>query len=556
MALSVPATDRAEPGDFLRSPARLRWLVAALLAVAAVIYAIPLGERVLWSQDEARVALLARDTLRHGVHLPVKVRDRAYLNKPPLFFWSVALVSWPAGYVSEHTAPIPSVIAALAALAGVFALGRLLAGPVTGLVALVVLATSPGFFLHSHQVLPDMTLTAWFTWMLYFLLASLRDDMPRRAHLIGLYGCIAGALWIKGVPALLVLPAGAAAVLSARGRKGFAPLRPVLGLGVVAITMLPWTIPYFLSPEQGSGQSTSASTALLWYFDRVHRVSSIPLTGGLVAFLPWTLWLMLVAMWWRRAPERVVYRPVLAWTVVAAALIALAVQQRARYLLPLYPAMALLVAAAVTGVTARARTLVRFAMGLVVALMALTLYQGLAQGVKLALGRHHGRPATPLSGLLDLSREGPLIMLLILAALVLALRALWARRSPATAVVWIAAGLGAVLFVEAWLYPGRWSEQAPIGAFAAAARPHLKRDAAIIGHPDANLAFDFYLDHPVRELKEIEEVRSKLGQPANDYLLLRQSVWQQHKPHAHESWCPILEAGIGQRAFVLLGACP
>jgi 4-amino-4-deoxy-L-arabinose transferase-like glycosyltransferase len=553
MSLSVPAADRAEPGERLRSPARLRWLVAALLVAAAVTYAIPLGERSLWNQDEARVALLARDTLRHGLHLPVTVRGDAYLNKPPLFFWTVALVSWPAGDVSEHTAPIPSVAAALAALAGVFALGRLLSGPRTGLVALIVLGTSPGFFVHSHQVVPDMALTAWLTWSLYFLLAALREDVPSRAQLIGLYGCIAGALWVKGVPALLVLPAATAAVLSERGRRGLAPLRPVLGLTVVAVTMLPWAIPYFLAP--GSGQSTSATTALMWYLDRVDRVSSIPLTGGLVAFLPWAAWLLVVALWWRGAPERVAYRPVLVWTLVAAGLIALAVQQRSRYLLPLYPAMALLIAAAVTGVTARARELLRLATGLVLALIALTLYQGLMQGVKLALGRHHGRPVTPLAALLDLSREGPLIMLLILVALALALRALWAHRSPTGAVVWIAAGLGAVLFIEAWLYPGRLTEQVPIGAFAATVRPRLEQEVPILSYPDGNLAFDFYLDHPVREVNDIDVVRSNLQQPVSGYLLLRQPVWQQHKPQAHDSWCPIVEAGIGQRAFVLLGPC-
>lgn len=556
MALSVPATDRAEPGASLWSPARLRWLVAGLLAIAAVIYAIPLGERSLWNQDEARVALLARDTLRYGLHLPVKVRDEAYLNKPPLYFWSVALVSWPAGHVSEHTAPIPSVVAALVALAGVFALGRLLSGPVTGLVALVVLATSPGFFLHSHQVLPDMALTAWLTWVLYFLLASLRDDVPRGVHLIGLYGCIAGALWVKGLPALLVLPAGAAAVLTTRGRRGFAPLRPVLGLSVVAVTMLPWAIPYLLAPGKGSGQSTSASTALVWYLDRVDRVSSIPLTGGLVAFLPWALWLLVVAVWWRGAPERVAYRPVLAWMAVAAALIALAVQQRARYLLPLYPAMALLVAGAVTGVTARARGLVRLTMALVVALIGLTLFQGLAQGVKLVFGRHRGRPSTPLASLLDLSGEGPLIMLLLLVALGLALRALWARRSPAAAVAWIAAGLGAVLFIEACLYPGRLTDQVPVSAFAAEVRSRLEPEVPILGYPDANLAFDLYLDHPVREVMKIGVIRSSLEHPVTGFLLLRQSAWDELKPHAHASWCPIGQAGIGQRSFVLVGACP
>src|SRR4029453_13219580 len=116
------------------------------------------------------------------------------------------------------------------------------------------------------------------TWVLYFLLAARRDQPPRRAHLVGLYGCIMGAMWIKGLPALLVVPAGAAAVLAARGRSGFASLRPVLGFGLVAVAMLPWAIPYLLTPGHHPGQSTSAGTALSWYLDRFERVSSIPLT--------------------------------------------------------------------------------------------------------------------------------------------------------------------------------------------------------------------------------------------------------------------------------------
>jgi 4-amino-4-deoxy-L-arabinose transferase-like glycosyltransferase len=389
--LSAQVIEREAAGPPSPLIARPRRALVALLALALVIYAIPLGERSLWNQDEARQALLARNTLRHGLRLPVKVRDEAYLNKPPLYFWSVALVSWPRGRVSEHTAAIPSVAAALAALTGAFAIARLLSGPVAGFVALVVVGTSPGFYLHSHALLPDMALTAWLTWVLYFLLAALRDETPSRAHLIGLYGCIAGAMWIKGLPALLVLPAGGAAVLAARGRSGFAPLRPLLGLGLVAVVMLPWAIPYLLTPGHDSGQSTDAGTALAWYLDRFDRVSSIPLTGGLISFLPWTLWAVVLGVWWRRAPERVAYRPVVVWAAVTMFLIALAVQQRSRYLLPLYPVFAVLVAAAVTGATARTRGLVRLNFGVVLTIVALTL----GQAARLAMGRRPGHTATP-----------------------------------------------------------------------------------------------------------------------------------------------------------------
>src|SRR6185436_16158939 len=144
----------------MRVLSRQRVLLIGLLIAAAIVYGLPLGARNLWNQDEARMALLAEDSLSSGFRLPVRVRDQPYLNKPPLFFWSIALASLPAGHVSAATASLPSVVSALAALGGVFALGRHLSGTSTGILAIAILGTSPGFFLHSHAVLPDMMLTA------------------------------------------------------------------------------------------------------------------------------------------------------------------------------------------------------------------------------------------------------------------------------------------------------------------------------------------------------------------------------------------------------------
>ena len=145
---------------------RQRTLLVVLLGVAATLYLLPAVTRQIWSQDEARQALLAEDTLRHGPRLPARVRDEPYLNKPPLFFWSVAAVGWVRGTVSDHEASIPSVVGAVAALVAVFAIGLRLSGVWTGFVALGVLGTAPGFFLHSHEVLPDMMFAAWLTWAL------------------------------------------------------------------------------------------------------------------------------------------------------------------------------------------------------------------------------------------------------------------------------------------------------------------------------------------------------------------------------------------------------
>ena len=100
---------RRLPETFERLTARQRALLVAVLSAVSIMYTMPIGTRPLWNQDEARVLLLAEDTLRHGLRLPARVRDAPYLNKPPLFFWTVALGAWPTGRVSDREAPIPSI---------------------------------------------------------------------------------------------------------------------------------------------------------------------------------------------------------------------------------------------------------------------------------------------------------------------------------------------------------------------------------------------------------------------------------------------------------------
>lgn len=536
-----------------RRPTRRQWAcLAALLLVAATAYALPLRDRPLWNQDEARVALLAGDTLHHGPRLPARVRETPYLNKPPLYFWSVALVSWPGGQVSERTAPIPSVIAALVSLIGTFAIGRLLTGPSTGLVAVAVLATSPGFFLHSHQVLPDMALTAALVWALYFLLRALRAVRPRPAHLIGFYACVGVGFWIKGVPVLLVLPATLAATVAARGWPGVRDLRPWLGLTILAVAMLPWAIPYALAPGYERSQSMGAGTAVRWYLDRTTRASApIPLRGGLVMFLPWTLWLVPAALWWWRTPDRVTYRPLVAWMLVQVPLLALSVQQRPRYLLIVYPVFALLVAAAVTAPGSGARALIRLHLA-VVAVLALAFA---ATGAWFLRRDDAEREATPLEGLLSASAEGPFLLVLLLAGLAGAFLLLRAGGSPARAIACVAGSLALVLLVEAWIYPARLIAQTPVRAFAQEARPKLDPRLPVLGHPDANLAFDLYLDHPVREVPQRAAVARRLERPAEGVLLLREKGWAELGAVAHPSWCPLARAEIGEREFILVGAC-
>jgi 4-amino-4-deoxy-L-arabinose transferase-like glycosyltransferase len=101
----------------LRGGRPAAWLLGVLV-LSAIVITVPAGRRPFWSSDEARYALLGQDVLERGQWLVAQLRDQPYLNKPQLFFWTVAVVSMPFGRVSEATAAIPPVIASLVGVIG------------------------------------------------------------------------------------------------------------------------------------------------------------------------------------------------------------------------------------------------------------------------------------------------------------------------------------------------------------------------------------------------------------------------------------------------------
>ena len=82
--------------------ARRGRLGVALLvsAFTALLVLPPVGHHLIVKSDEARFALLARDMVRRGVWFAAEVEGEQYRNKPPLFPWSIAVLSRIRGAVT------------------------------------------------------------------------------------------------------------------------------------------------------------------------------------------------------------------------------------------------------------------------------------------------------------------------------------------------------------------------------------------------------------------------------------------------------------------------
>ena len=83
-------------------------------AFTALLVLPPLGQHLIAYSGEARMALLARDMIERRTLFGARVEGQHYRNKPPLYPWSIALLSLPRGHVTETTAHIPVMLAAIA----------------------------------------------------------------------------------------------------------------------------------------------------------------------------------------------------------------------------------------------------------------------------------------------------------------------------------------------------------------------------------------------------------------------------------------------------------
>src|SRR6267142_5030088 len=233
--------------DYDSAPRHRRRAFLAVLAFAVVVLAIPIGSAPIWEPNDARWVLLARDMVEHGHWLMPDIRGlpNEGLYKPQLFGWSIALASLPSGRVTEFTAALPSIVSAIAGVAGVVAIGSLLWSIRAGVAAGLILTTTSNYFVFAHHSLGDVMMTAFMVWALYFLLRARRAGSLRL--LLGFYACVGAAMLSKGPPGLAALVAAAAATWLEGGRPALRRLR--LGVGALMLVVLapPWVVPYLVA---------------------------------------------------------------------------------------------------------------------------------------------------------------------------------------------------------------------------------------------------------------------------------------------------------------------
>lgn len=331
-----------------------RYHLPLLIALAAALFLINLGGYDLWPPDEPRFAQVAQEMLQSGDYLVPRMNDRPYTEKPPMLFWMAAAFSWPAGNVTELTARLPLALAGIITVILTYLLAKRMFDPRIAFWSALILITNQRFWWQARFGQIDMLLTVFVTAAILCL--WLWHESRQQRWLVGLYLAMAAALLTKGPPGL-VFPLFLALAFYWRDRATWKQLHPIVGtvfaLAVAAAWMLPARMAITVESGMGAGDGIAANlfrqTIGRFFLGISHAQwpwfygTHLPLDlAPWALFLPWTLhWV------WKQRNTTEAMRFLLCWTVPALIFFSICIGKRSVYLLPLYPAMAILIAQSV-----------------------------------------------------------------------------------------------------------------------------------------------------------------------------------------------------------------
>ncbi|MSQ96844.1 MAG: glycosyltransferase family 39 protein [Gemmataceae bacterium] len=332
---------------------RTPWII--LVTFCGILFFPFLGARDLTSSHEARAAQDAQMILDSGDWLVPRLFDQHLeLQKPPLYYWLVAVIGWlNGGRVDVWAVRLPAALSALVCVMFLYFLGIRTKRPFAGLVAGLILASCLHFTWLAQVGRIDMPLTLSITVALgAFHLGSMEIAWRKRWHAMG-YLSLAVGLLFKG-PIAAVLPAvviGAARLLRDR-RLDWRSTTLWWGVPLTLAIATPWYLVanwytqnqlwevffWYHNVERGLGGSESLASHPWWFYGPRMAID----------LLPWSLAAPIALYWFLRNREVRQDDVVcfgLIWFAAIAGFLSLMRFKRADYLLPAYPGMAIFLGA-------------------------------------------------------------------------------------------------------------------------------------------------------------------------------------------------------------------
>lgn len=325
------------------------WVLFTALIVAASALLFSNLSYPLIEPDEARYAEIGREMLSSGDWIVPTLNGKPYFDKPPMFYWLIA-GSFQLFGTNETAARHVPAAAAFLTLLVTFAFGRRLVGARAALLAVFMLAVMTGFVHCGRFLILDGVLTLFVTLALFAAHEAVCGERLRWSWwLTAAFSCALGVLTKGPVALMLVVPPIVGYAWLNRHRARPSLTHWCAALALVSAVTAPWFLAICLRSPEFAREFFIDHHLKRFFAGHYHdRPIWFYAPVLLIGCMPWTPLLFPLAhfLFARSANVRALRSPALGFLVLWASwcvlFFSLSRGKLPPYILPAFPAIALL----------------------------------------------------------------------------------------------------------------------------------------------------------------------------------------------------------------------
>ncbi len=330
------------------------YLVLAALALALLVpglAALPPIDR-----DEARFMQASKQMIESGDYTRIRFQSEPRDKKPPGAYWLQAGAAGtfsPADLTARWPYRLPSVIGVVLAVAATAATARRFSGDTAAMLAGAILASMPIVIVEGHLAKADALLLGLSAVCFLVLRTAYCQRAPvHPAALMSFWVSLGASVVIKGpvLAGLLGLTILTLAVVD-RGGHWLKRLRPIIGLPMAAAVVAAWIETVGWNEAMRFVPAAIAQDLLPKLFGGVESHGAPPGAHAAAAILtlwPWSAMIPVAAVVAWRKRQQLDVRVCLAWITPAWLIAELVPTKLPHYILPCLPAVAILMADALS----------------------------------------------------------------------------------------------------------------------------------------------------------------------------------------------------------------
>ncbi|MEE9610984.1 MAG: glycosyltransferase family 39 protein, partial [Desulfatiglandales bacterium] len=328
-----------------------KWILLLLLLMSYPLFFHKLGDRDIWSPDEDEYVQVNREMVLDGHWIYPTANGQPYNIKPPLFNWLGSSFAKLNGEVTEHTSRLPSALAASAGLLVLYFLGRRLFGHRAGFLSALIIGTTPIYIEFGRWIQINMISTVLLMATLGLFYRGYSDERKRAPAYLLMYVPIGlGTLNMGLVNVVMPMIVIGLYLIAMKDVKHILRLKIGWGILIYLAIVAPWYVA--VSLKGGYAHNLIIVTNITRYFEEFAHVRPFfyYLTTTPPYFLPWLIFLpgafYLCFSQQTKIERKQLLFPFL-WVVGLFVFLSISKTKRSEYLLPIFPAMALLVGYAI-----------------------------------------------------------------------------------------------------------------------------------------------------------------------------------------------------------------